>query len=61
MRKVLVPTLSLAGLALAQTSGPDFSSVSVNLAGVFGLAGTVVAALANLIVIRKAIKLMNKS
>ena len=65
MRKLLVSTLALSGLALAQTtttaSGPDFSGISVDLSGVWGLAGTIVGALVTMIVVRKGIKLANRS
>ena len=62
MRKFLSATLALAGLAVAQTaSGPDFSNVSVDLSAVWTLAGTIVGALVTLIVVRKGIKLANRS
>ncbi len=54
-------TLSLVALTFAQATGPDFSGVSVNLSGVWGLAGTIVGALATMIVVRKGIKLVNRS
>lgn len=39
----------------------DFGNITVDLAPVFGLAATIVASLTGLIVIRKAIKLVNRS
>ena len=62
MRKVLASTLALSGLALAQTAtGPDFSGITVDMSGVWGLAGTIVGALVTMIVVRKGIKLANRS
>ncbi len=63
MRKLLASTLALTSLAMAQTTatGPDFSGVSVDLSGVWGLAGTIVGALVTMIVVRKGIKLANRS
>ncbi len=61
MRKLLASTLALTGLAMAQTTGPDFSGVSVDLSGVWGVAGTIVGALVTMIVVRKGIKLANRS
>ncbi len=61
MKKVLLGLLSAGGFALAQTTGPDFSTVSVNLAPVWGLAGTIVGALVTMIVVRKGVKLANRS
>lgn len=55
--------LSIVAVTFAQTTatGPDFSGVSVNLSGVWGLAGTIIGALATMIVVRKGIKLVNRS
>ena len=63
MKKLLSSILALTGLAMAQTTttGPDFSGVSVDLSGVWGLAGTIVGALVTMIVVRKGIKLANRS
>ena len=63
MKRFVLSTLALSGLALAQTttSGPDFSGISVDLSGVWGLAGTIVGALVTMIVVRKGIKLANRS
>ncbi len=62
MRKFLTATLAFAGLAMAQTaSGPDFSNISVNLSAVWTLAGTIIGALVTMIVVRKGIKLANRS
>jgi len=49
--------------ALAQTAatGPDFSAINVDLSPVWGLAGTIVGALVTMIVVRKGIKLANRS
>ncbi len=62
MRRVL-SLLAISGVALAQTTatGPDLSGVNVDLSGIWGLAGTIIGALVTLIVVRKGIKLANKS
>lgn len=39
----------------------DFGKVTVDLAPVFGLGATIVSALVGMIVVRKAIKLVNRS
>jgi len=61
-RKLLAGLLSFSVVTLAQTAtGPDFSGVTVDLSGVWGLAGTIVGALVTMIVVRKGIKLANRS
>ncbi len=62
-RKLLAGLLTFGGLALAQTggSGSGFGSITVDLSPVWTLAGTIVGALATLIVVRKGIKLVNRS
>ncbi len=60
----LIPLLLVAfSFSLAQTTGggSGFGNISVDLSPVWGLAGTIVAALATMIVIRKGIKLVNRS
>ena len=64
LKLALAGLLTAGGLALAQTTGgtgPDFSGISVDLSGVWGLAGTIVGALVTMIVVRKGIKLANRS
>ncbi len=61
MRKLLASTLALTGLAMAQTTGPDFSGIQPNLSAVWGLAGSIIGALVTMIVVRKGIKLANRS
>jgi len=61
MRKVLFGLLAVGSLALAQTTGPNFSGISVDLSGVWGLATSIVSALVGMIVVRKGIKLVNRS
>ncbi len=60
---VLSGVTSVSGVVLAQTTGtgPDFSNITVDLSPVWGLAGTIVGALVTMIVVRKGIKLANRS
>ncbi len=68
MRKFLVSafaSLTSVGLALAQTTGtttgPNFSNIQPDLSAVWGLAGSIIGALVTMIVVRKGIKLANRS
>ena len=61
MKKFLASALAFTGLAMAQTTGPDFSNIQPDLSGVWGLAGTIIGALVTMIVVRKGIKLANRS
>ena len=61
MRKFvrLLPLLSIGGVAFG--AGPDFSKVNLDLGPIYTLAGIVVGAGIGMFVVRKAIKLMNRS